>query len=176
MPIRIPKSDIEMFDIAVQPPTQARPGVILFPPVVARVHSDPYRYGELSQIWAVATLVYRNGEVASEQLGGQTADSAHPMPQSLWDNGNGNGSSSQGCGANRDQGYFYFPDLVIYQPGRYRIRISLMRMAYTSESPEGIACVEENVDSHSIVVEGSAPRHARPSKGLTEFRQICSPC
>jgi hypothetical protein len=39
-----------------------------------------------------------------------------------------------------------------------------MRMAYTSESPEGIACVEENVDSHSIVVEGSAPRHARPSK------------
>jgi hypothetical protein len=50
-----------MFDIAVQPPTQARPGVALFPPVVGRIGGETYRYNELSQTWAVATLVYRNG-------------------------------------------------------------------------------------------------------------------
>ena len=38
-----------------------------------------------------------------------------------------------------------------------------MKMYYTNEYPDGIASVEEYVDSHSILVEEGASRHARPS-------------
>jgi hypothetical protein len=136
-------------------------------------------------MWTVATLIYRDGEVANEQLGGQTADSAHPMPAvpiasgsshgsssraSVPTSGNGRGSTSRGNGngsrsatSNKERAYFYFPDLVIQQPGRYRIRITLMKMHYTNEYPDGIASVEEYADSHSVLVEEGASRHARPS-------------
>jgi hypothetical protein len=190
-----------MLEIAVQPPTQARPGVPLFPPVAARLNSETSIYEELSQMWTVATLIYRDGEVANEQLGGQTADSAHPMPavpiasgsshgsssrgsrnshgSSFPTSGNGRGSTSRGNGngsrsatSNKERAYFYFPDLVIQQPGRYRIRITLMKMHYTNEYPDGIASVEEYVDSHSILVEEGASRHARPSMIFFRLKHI----
>jgi hypothetical protein len=170
-----------MLEIAVQPPTQARPGVPLFPPVAARLNSETSIYEELSQMWTVATLIYRDGEVANEQLGGQTADSAHPMPavpiasgsshgsssrgsrNSHGSSSRGNGNGSRSATSNKERAYFYFPDLVIQQPGRYRIRITLMKMHYTNEYPDGIASVEEYADSHSVLVEEGASRHARPS-------------
>lgn len=37
--------------------------------------------------------------------------------------------------------------------GRYRIRITLMRMDYSDETSEGVAIVEEYVDSRTITVD-----------------------
>jgi hypothetical protein len=146
----------KMLGFAVQPPARTRPGVALYPPVTARLSDRRSIYQELSQVWAVASLVSGSGEVLSQQLGGRVVDSAHPIPESS------RGSSSS-QDAIRDRAYFYLPDLVIYEPGRYRIRISLMRMNY-SYAPEGDVRVDEYVDSHSIVVEDGMANRSRPSE------------
>jgi hypothetical protein len=139
----------------------------MYPPVAARLRSNTSMYDELSQIWALATLVGQNGQVVGVQLSGRTADSAHPI--------NCNSSShSNGRSSPRDQAYFYFPDLAINTPGQYRIRITLMRMSDDYESPggEGVAVAEAYVDSRSIVVEEGDIHPARPSELLEEFRRV----
>jgi hypothetical protein len=147
-----------MLRLAVQPPSRARPGVALYPPVAARLSSETSIYEELSQTWVVTTLIRHSGEVIYEQLGGKVADSAHPLPE----NSHGNGSSGN---RSKDRAYFYFPDLTIHEPGRYRIRMSLMKMDYSCDtSPGGVVRVCEEVDSRSIVVEDVAPDHARLSE------------
>jgi hypothetical protein len=145
-----------MLELAVQPPTQTKPGVALYPPIVARLTSDASMFEELSQIWAVASLITPSGEVLYEQLGGKVADSAHPIADSAHSNGQG--------GA-RDRAYFYFPDLVIHEPGRYRVRVTLMRMSHSYEtSPEGDVRFDEYVDSRSIAVEEGGSNYSRPSE------------
>ena len=115
-------------------------------------------YDELSEIWALATLVDQDGQVVSAELSGRTSDSAHPMSGNS--SGNSNGRSSP-----RDQAYFCFPDLAINAPGRYRVRITLMRMRYDYEIPENEAVViaEDYVDSRSIIVEEGDDHYSRPS-------------
>jgi hypothetical protein len=146
-----------MLGLAVQPPAHTKPGVAIYPPIAARLSDETNIYEELSQVWAVASLIGYSGEVLEQKLGGKVVDSAHPIAE------NANGS---GQGTVRDRAYFYFPDLVIYEPGRYRIRITLMRMNYSYElSPEGDARVDEYVDSQSITVQdGMAANHSRPSE------------
>jgi hypothetical protein len=147
-----------MLRLAVQPPSRARPGVTLHHPVAVCLSSETSIYEELSQTWAVATLVRHSGEVLYEQLGGKVADSAHPLPEIT----NASGSSTD---TSKDRAYFYFPDLTIHEPGRYRIRMSLMKMDYSCDaSPDGVVRVCEEVDSRSIVVEDAAQDHARPSE------------
>jgi hypothetical protein len=143
-----------MLGLAIQPSSRVRPGVAL--PVAARLATDVDIYEELAHIWAVVTLIHKDsGETLYDQLGGRVADSAHPLP----DNGRSGGS------AVKDRAYFYFPDLVIHEPGRYRIRVTLMQMDYScNASPNGIVIVKEYADSHSIVVEEGASGSARPSK------------
>lgn len=147
-----------MLRIEVRPPAQARPGVPLYPPIAAKLRSENNIYDQLSNMWAVATLVrYSGGEVLYDQLGGKVTDSAHPLPE-------GHSSSS----SSRDRAYFYFPDLAIYHPGKYRIRISLMEMDYSNASnPEGIVRVREYADTHSITIEDRSHHHSRPSKRPT---------
>lgn len=149
-----------MLDLAVQPPSSAQTGSVLFPPVAARLRSSTNRYDELSQMWALATLVDQDGHALAEQLSGRTADSAHPMNQV----NHGHGSNHRN--GRRDQAYFYFPDLAIHTPGRYRVRVTLMRMDYTHASSEedGTAIAEEYADSRSIVVEDSEVNGTRPSE------------
>ena len=130
----------------------------LCPPVAALLSSRANMYNELSQYWTIATLIDQNGETLSDQLGGRVSDSAHPMPSTSSNHRSRNHDGS------RDQAYFYFPDLVIYYPGRYRIRVMLMRMDFSYESSEGVAVVEDYADSHSITVEEGAPSQSRPSK------------
>ena len=145
-----------MLGLAVQPPAQARPRFTLYPPIVARLSSETSIYGELSQIWAVATLIGPSGEVLPQHLGGKFTDSAHPIDE---------GTHSSAQGAMKDRAYFYFPNLVIYAPGRYRVRITLMRKISSYEtSPEGDVRHDEYVDSHSIVVEEGLPNQSRPSE------------
>ena len=145
-----------MFEVAVEPPQMTKPGVALCPPVVARLSSDRVLFEELSEIWAVASLVSSSGEVLYEQLGGKIADSAHPIGNT------GNGRQEE---LMKDRAYFYFPDLVINTPGRYRIRVTLMRVSYTPESTaEGDVQYDEYVDTHSVTIEEGATNHSRPSE------------
>jgi Velvet factor len=158
-----------MLRLAIQPPQQASPGAPLYPPLAARLSSDTSIFSELSQIWAVATLIHYSGEVLHDQLGGRVADSAHPLP----DGGHGT-SSSTSSSSDRDRAYFYFPDLVIHEPGRYRVRVSLMQMDYSPDgSTEGVVRVLESVDSRSITVEDGAVNHSRPSKYTSKRTLKC---
>lgn len=151
-----------MLRLAVQPPAQAQAGVALWPPVAARLRSDTSIFEELSQLWAVATLVHESGEVLYDRLGGRVADSAHPLPEST------GGSSSSSSGS--DKAYFYFPDLVVPEPGRYCIRVSLMQMDYSSnETPEGVVVVREYKDSRWVDVEDSAVATSRPCELYLEL-------
>lgn len=146
--------------VAVQPPPNARIGMTLYPPVAARLQSATNIYEQLAGYWAVATLVHYSGETLYDRLGGRVSDSAHPMPQS-----NTQGSSSSHSGSGEDRAYFYFPDLVIPEPGRYCIRISLLQMDYSSEdSPEGVVTVRAYTDTDWIDVEDSPVSAYRPSK------------
>ena len=144
-----------MLRVAVQPPPHAHPNQPLYPPLVARLSSETTIFSELSQIWAVATLVHYSGEVLHDQLGGRVVDSAHPLPE-----GGTNSTSPE-----IDRAYFYFSDLVISEPGRYRVRVSLMQMDYSPDgSTESTVRVLETADSRSIIVDDGALTHSRPSK------------
>jgi len=160
-----PRRD-RMLGLAVQPPPQTRPGIALYPPVAARISSETSVYEELSYTWAVATLIRTSGEILDDQLGGRVADSAHPLPESTH-------SSSSSGNAQTDRAYFYFPDLVIHEPGRYRVRVSLMQMDYScDEAPEGIARVREYVDSRSITVEERSDTSSRPNSRERAFLRV----
>lgn len=139
-----------MLKLAIQPPPHANPGVPLYPPLAARLSSETSIFTQLSQTWAVATLIdYGSGEILHDQLGGKVADSAHPLPES----GIGTNDSSR----ERDRAYFYFPDLVIGEPGRYRIRVSLMQMERSPDgSTEDVVRVLETADSRGIKVDHGA--------------------
>ncbi|RDL30115.1 Uncharacterized protein BP5553_10393 [Venustampulla echinocandica] len=150
--------------LAIQPPVRARPGVALYPPVAARLSSQADIIGQLSQIWAVATLVDRqSGEIDDDKLDGRVSDSAHPLAQ----------DTQRSSVAVEDRAYFCFPDLIIHKPGRYRIRVNLMQMDYSSNSfPDGIARVIEYVDSHSISVEHGATDCSKPNAQERAFLRL----
>lgn len=154
-----------MFGFAIQPPTQTRPGIPLYPPVAARLSSETSVFDELSQTWAVATLVHKqSGEVLYDGLCGRVADSAHPLPEQTNERSSGSRSSSTSRNE-RDRAYFYFPDLVINEPGSYRIRVSLMRMDVAEDaSSSGVVYVRETIDSRSIIVKENPSQDSRPSK------------
>jgi len=145
-----------MLGLAVQPPSRTRPGIPLYPPIAVRLSSDTSLFEELSHQWAVVTLVRSSGEILRDKLSGKLADSAHPLPSSRL---------GRSVLSHRDRAYFYFPDLRISEPGRYKIRVSLMRMDFsTSASTEGEATVCDEVDSRSIIVEDMHSGHMSPRK------------
>jgi len=147
-----------MLGLAVQPPAGTRPGTTLYPPLAVKLSSEHSLFDELSDQWAVVTLVRSSGEVLHNKLSGRLTDSAHPLPTY--------GTDSSVI-RRRDRAYFYFPDLKIDEPGRYKIRVSLMKMEYSkSAPPEGQARVCEEVDSRSILVEEMQPSHMSPRKCL----------
>ncbi|KAG9242528.1 hypothetical protein BJ878DRAFT_164944 [Calycina marina] len=155
---------MRMIDLSVQPPAQTRPGVALFPPVAARLSSRTNLYNDLSQIFAFVSLVYENGEQLDDQLSGNSADCAHPIP--------GSGRHVSDGRHARDQAYFYFPDLVIHYPGRYRIRVTLMRMEYDYETSEAASVVQDYVDSRSIVVHEGISNYPRPDERERAFLRM----
>jgi hypothetical protein len=156
-----------MLDLVVQPPTQTRPGEPLYPPIAAALSSDTSIYKELSQTWAIATLVHQSGELLQDHLGGRVADSAHPLPESGYGQYHSRGHSGSSTNSKKSRAYFYFPGLTIQEPGQYRIRVSLMQMDYSHEfSPDGAAKVCEYVESRSIIVEDRVNNHTRPSKQI----------
>jgi len=161
---------MSMLGFAVQPPSQTRPGVPLYPPVTASLSSNTSTFIELSQTWAFATLIHKqSGEVLHEGLRGRIADSAHPLPDQTEGQSSGSRSSSSSS-TERDRAYFYFPDLVIDEPGNYRIRVSLMEMDSSQDtSSEGVVCVRETIDSRSIIVEENPSHDSRPDSQERAF-------
>lgn len=152
----------EMLRLAVEPGLHANPGIPLYPPLIARLSSETSIFSQLSQTWAVATLIHYSGEVLHDQLGGTVTDSAHPLPEAAL----GTSSSS----SNKDRAYFYFPGLVIYEPGQYHIRVSLMRMDYSPDGQtDGVAMVLETVDSPPIVVDNGTVNNPRPSQFIQQM-------
>ena len=121
--------------IAVQPPSMARLGATLDPPLAVTVRSTAVANGyssDLSRVWAFATLIDDYGEVVNDQLTGTLAESAHTSSS-------GDSSTS----------YFLFDNLCIESVGSFRIRVTLMRM---DNSSSGAASVQQ-IESHTIVVE-----------------------
>lgn len=142
--------------VAVQPPANARTGMTLYPPVAAKLQSANDIFDELAGYWAVATLVHYSGETLYDRLGGRISDSAHPLDPPSPTSSHSNG---------QDRAYFYFPDLVIPESGRYCIRISLLQMDYSSEdAPEGMAIVRENIETDWIDVDDSPVSTITPSR------------
>ncbi|KFX96859.1 hypothetical protein O988_05134 [Pseudogymnoascus sp. VKM F-3808] len=92
--------------LSTQPLGQARPGVALEPPVVAQL---TYALVDISQVWAVATLLSHTGEVLLDKLEGKIAEFA--CPETL---------------------EFRFAQLVINGSGKYRIKITLMQMDFSN--------------------------------------------
>ncbi|KUJ19232.1 uncharacterized protein LY89DRAFT_581382 [Mollisia scopiformis] len=149
--------------IAVQPGPKARAGVAIYPPVAARLLSETNIFEELSGIYAVATLVHESGDSLYGRLGGRVSDSAHPLPAST-------SSSSSNSSSGTDRAYFYFPDLVIPEPGRYCIRVSLMQMDYSSnEAPKGAAVVRDYDDSRWIDVGDRPSATSKPNHKEQRF-------
>ena len=87
-------------------------------------------FADLPQVWAVATLLSHTGEVLLDKLEGKIAEFAHP-----------------------DTVEFRFTQLVINDPGKYRIRITLMQMDFSN----GAANVCEFIESDGILVDAAAP-------------------
>lgn len=111
----------------IQPRPSVRTGSTLFPPLIVAVqprelkrHSDAREIGNMGGVWAFASLVTDDATATlapprTELLIGRTADSIHIAP-------------SQPGSDHPDSGYAVFSDLAITQPGRYRIRVSLIDM------------------------------------------------
>ena len=121
--------------IAVQPPSMARLGATLDPPLAVTMRSTAVVNGyssDLSRVWAFATLIDDYGEVVNDQLTGTLAESAHSFSS-------GNGS----------RGYILFDNLSIESVGSFRIRVTLMRM---DNGSSGAASVQQ-IESDTIVVE-----------------------
>ncbi|KFY79969.1 hypothetical protein V499_01118 [Pseudogymnoascus sp. VKM F-103] len=118
--------------LSAQPPGRARPGVALEPPIVAQLSCT---FADLPQVWAVATLLSHTGEALLDKLEGKIAEFADP-----------------------DTVEFRFTQLVINDPGKYRIRITLMQMDFSDGShPDGAANVCEFIETDGILVDAAAP-------------------
>ena len=136
-------------EIAVSTPTQARPNAELYPPLVLCLVSE-------TDIWDyhtyfVALCFIHRDDARRETLHGFPAsckifDSARELPASLCTNGR--------------QAYFYFPDLMIPDPGRWRVLATLEKVLPGDD--EGTR-TEDKIVTPSIYVDATASQHARPS-------------
>lgn len=130
------------------PPRRARIGVKLYPPIAVSLSSESDTYDELSHIWASVSLVNSHTGLPEEYvtLRGNKVDSAHPFTH----NTPSGSSSSSTSGSGNERAYFYFHDLEIPQLGRYRIRVSLMKIDYTNNPEYGENVVLDYIDSEPI--------------------------
>ena len=151
-------------DIIVQPPSTARLGAALRPPVTVRLRTvngeaaDEADNAETANLLAVATLTAdsfndsANPIDPNSLLEGRRFDSIHPFIGD--DDLHGHETAET-----RGVGYVSFPDLVIRQEGTYRIRVTLIKVrSATGEtrlaSPGGSSV--QVIDSNPITVERNA--------------------
>ncbi|MCJ1377596.1 hypothetical protein MMC17_000691 [Xylographa soralifera] len=163
--------------IVIEPPHQARPGEVLTPPLVMSLEneSDPnspeQEPVDPTLLWAVVSVVSEDDMTPlapprTDLLIGTIADSVHPLTP----------PDHEG-----QIGFVAFPDLVIREPGRYRLRISLIKMnaigGASTPSYEGGTAVQ-SMSSRVITVAptaepltpGLGPVSCLTRKKLTEIR------
>ncbi|MCJ1290521.1 hypothetical protein MMC34_002060 [Xylographa carneopallida] len=116
--------------IVIEPPQQARPGEVLTPPLVMSLEnqSGPISPEQLpvdpTLLWAVVSVVSEDDMTPvapprTDLLRGTIADSVHPLTP----------PDHEG-----QIGFVAFPNLIIREPGRYRLRVSLIRMNAIGET------------------------------------------
>jgi hypothetical protein len=147
-------------DVILQPPATARAGSRLGGTIVVRLrttNSNPDdAMADSHNLFAVAMLVPGSNSSALSDptvldtfLAGRRYDSVRPFSD---DEADGTIASME-MDDPRGVGYMLFPELIIRQPGTYRIRIALWRAADPpSASAGGRACLQV-VDSNPITVQ-----------------------
>lgn len=160
----------KMFDmtIVLEPAASVRPVNVLRPPMVIKLKrrngasNVGGRQQDYAHLWALASVVSEEGTTAlapprTDLLLGTPVNSIHKAAR------NGN---------EEEVGYVCFTDLAIQQPGRYRIRISLIRMeglgGSAASSVQGGANLQSVV---SRIIHVDAAASAAPcSKSLSSER------
>ncbi|MCJ1404535.1 hypothetical protein MMC11_007761 [Xylographa trunciseda] len=110
--------------IVIEPPYQARPGDVLTPPLVMSLENETgpnlseQEPVDPTLFWAVVSVVSEDDMTLlapprTDLLMGTIADSVHPLTP----------PDHEG-----QIGFVAFPNLIIREPGRYRLRISLIKM------------------------------------------------
>ncbi|KAJ8108022.1 hypothetical protein OPT61_g8463 [Boeremia exigua] len=151
-------------DFIVQPPRTARVGQTIPGTIIVRLratNTDPdYAVTDSPNLMAVAALIPGPNSTASTDphvlntlLAGQRIDSIHPFAD---DEADGSIASMDMAGA-QGVGYMSFPNLVVHQPGSFRIRITLLRTA------DGSAV--QIVDSNPFVVQAGGTSAAYAYNG-----------
>lgn len=105
-------------NIAVQPPSEIRPGDLLNPPIVVLLEGQKIQDADDGNIWGLVSVVSADGLQAlsppqTNLISGTLVDSIHSV------------SPGQG---RRERKFLSFPSVAINQTGRYRIRICLVKM------------------------------------------------
>lgn len=153
-----------IMNVIVEPPSEIRPGDLLHPPIVIKLENRSGRLVnneidiEDGSLWAQASVVSEDGMVAlappqPNLISGTLVDSIRPATPK---------DESQ------ELGYLTFPDLAIHQTGKFRIRISLIKMPATDE-PEAINL--QSIVTRIIKVDSDAPT---PSIGTSLYPRIVS--
>lgn len=105
-------------NIAVQPPSESRPGDLLNPPIVVTLEEQRLQDVDDANIWGLVSVVSADGLQALSPpqpnlISGTLVDSIHSV------------FSGQG---RREHKFLSFPRVAINQTGKYRIRICLVKM------------------------------------------------
>ncbi|MCJ1437282.1 hypothetical protein MMC27_006668 [Xylographa pallens] len=162
--------------IVIEPPHQARPGEVLTPPLVMSLGNEPgpdspeQERVDPTLLWAVVSVVSEDNITPlapprTDLLIGTIADSVHPLTP----------PDHEG-----QIGFVAFPNLVIREPGRYRLKISLIKMNAIGEtrtpSYEGGTAVQSmssrviNVAATAeLLTPGLGPISCLTRKKLTEI-------
>lgn len=147
----------KMFDMSIvlEPAARVRPANVLRPPMVIKLkHRNGVlnaggRGQDYAHMWALASIVSEEGTTAlapprTDLLLGTPVNSIHKAARS---------------GNDEEVGYVCFTDLAIQQPGKFRIRVSLIRMeglgGSTASSVQGGANLQ-SVVSRVIHVDAAA--------------------
>lgn len=138
--------DTFIMNMVVQPPKWTRPGNVLSP-VVVRIHhkiadsSNGLSTHDTGLMWAMVSLASEDGTTTlapprNDLLGGSLVSSFHHATPSDGD---------------QEVGHVSFMDLAIRIPGRYRIKVSLLQMAFGAKSRDGTNL--QDTMSHVIQVD-----------------------
>jgi len=144
-------------DIVVQPPPTARAGYPLSGSVIVRLrttNADPHDT-DSSNLAGVATLVPEPNSTGSRdpvQLAGRFFESIRGFSDDAADGSIASMEMDHPGGV----GYMLFNQLVIRNPGCYRIKITLLRIQMSNPQAGGVSVHE--VVSNPIVVQGGS-RH-----------------
>lgn len=147
----------KMFDMSIvlEPAAHARPGNVLRPPMVIKLkHRNAGsnfggRQQDYAHLWTLASIVSEEGTTAlapprTDLLLGSPVNSIHKAART---------------GNDEEVGYVCFSDLAFQKPGKYRIRVSLIRMeglgGSTASSVQGGANLQ-SVVSRIIQVDAAA--------------------